>query len=57
VFSLKNETVVITGGAGILGSVFAKGLGKTGTEVAICDIASLDKVINELEKEEIKAKG
>jgi len=37
---------VITGGAGILGSAIAKGLGKAGAEVAICDIVSTDKVIN-----------
>jgi len=40
-----------------LGSAIAKGLGKAGAEVTICDIVSTDKVINVLKKEEIKAKG
>jgi NAD(P)-dependent dehydrogenase (short-subunit alcohol dehydrogenase family) len=56
-FNLKGKKAVITGGAGILGSAIAKGLGKAGAEVAICDIIGTDKVINKFEKEGIKAKG
>jgi len=56
-FSLQGVEAVITGGAGILGSAIAKGLGKAGAEVAICDIVSTNKVVNELKKEGIKAKG
>jgi len=37
-FSLEGKKAVITGGAGILGSAIAKGLGKAGAEVALCDI-------------------
>ncbi len=33
-FSLEGKKAVITGGAGILGSAIAKGLGKAGAEVA-----------------------
>ena len=40
-FSLKGKTAVITGGAGILGSVIARGLGHAGANVVIADIASV----------------
>ena len=56
-FSLKGKKAVITGGAGILGSAIAKGLGKAEAEVAICDIVDTDKVISKFEKEGIKAKS
>ncbi len=56
-FSLKGKTVVITGGAGVLGSVIAKGLGKAGAKIAICDIINADKVAREIESEGIMAKG
>ncbi|PKP58198.1 D-mannonate oxidoreductase [Candidatus Atribacteria bacterium HGW-Atribacteria-1] len=56
-FGLKGKKAIITGGAGILGSAIAKGLGKAGAEVAICDIVSTDKVVSELRKEGIKAKS
>ena len=56
-FGLKGKKAIITGGAGILGSAIAKGLGKAGAEVAICDIVSTNKVINEFKEEGIKAKG
>ena len=56
-FSLEGKKAVITGGAGILGSAIAKGLGKAGSEIAICDIVSTEKVVNELKEEGIKAKG
>ena len=36
-FSLKGKTAVVTGGAGILGSAIAKGLGKAGAKIIICD--------------------
>ena len=39
-FSLEGEKAVITRGAGILGSAIAKGLGKAGAEVALCDIVN-----------------
>jgi len=57
IFSLNGKKAVITGGAGILGSAIAKGLGKAEAEVAICDIGGTDKVISKFEKEGIKAKG
>jgi len=56
-FSLEGKTAVITGGAGVLGSVIAKGLGRAGAEVAICDIINSDKVARDMESEGIKAKG
>ena len=56
-FSLEGKTAVITGGAGVLGSAIAQGLGKAGAEIAICDIVNADKVAQELQAEGIQAKG
>jgi len=56
-FSLEGKKAVITGGAGVLGSTIAKGLGKAGSEIAICDIVNTEKVVNELRKEGIKVRG
>jgi len=56
-FSLKDKTAVITGGAGILGSAIARGLGKAGAKIALCDIVNADKVAQELQSEGIETKG
>ena len=56
-FSLEGKTAVITGGAGVLGFAIAKGLGKAGAKIALCDIANADKVAKELKTEGIQAKG
>jgi len=56
-FNLKGKKAVITGGAGILGSAIAKGLGKAGAEVAICDIINTNKTVNKFKAEGIKARG
>lgn len=57
IFSLESKKAVITGGAGILGSAIAKGLGRAGAEIAICDIAPTKAVIEELKREGVRAKG
>jgi len=57
IFSLKGKKAVITGGAGILGSSIAQGLGKAGAKIALCDIVNADKVAQELESEGIEARG
>ncbi len=57
IFNLEGKNAVITGGAGILGSAIAKGLGKAGAKVAICDIAPTEEVVSHLKKEGIEAKG
>jgi Dehydrogenases with different specificities (related to short-chain alcohol dehydrogenases) len=57
IFSLKGKKAVITGGAGALCSAIAMGLGKAGAEIAICDICDTSKVILELKKEGITARG
>ncbi|KUK89231.1 MAG: Short-chain dehydrogenase/reductase SDR, partial [Mesotoga infera] len=44
-FSLKGKNVVITGGAGILGSVIAKGLGNAGASVLIADIVDTNNLV------------
>lgn len=56
-FSLKGKTAVITGGAGVLGSAIAQGMGKAGAKIALCDIVNADKVAQELKTEGIQAKG
>jgi NAD(P)-dependent dehydrogenase (short-subunit alcohol dehydrogenase family) len=56
-FSLEGKTAVITGGAGVLGSAIAKGLGKAGAKIALCDIVNADKVAKQLQEQEITAKG
>ncbi len=56
-FNLKGKKAVITGGSGILGSAIARGLGKAGAEVAICDIINTKKIVNEFKEEGIKVKG
>lgn len=57
IFSLKGKKAVITGGAGVLGSTIAKGLGKAGAQVAVCDIVSTEDIIADFKKEGIEAKG
>ena len=56
-FSLEGKVAVITGGAGVLGSAIAKGLGKAGAKIALCDIVNADKVAQELKAEGIIAEG
>ena len=57
IFSLEGKIAVITGGAGVLGSVIAMGLGKAGAKVALCDIVNADKVAKQLQEQGITAKG
>ncbi len=56
-FSLEGKKAVITGGAGVLGSEIAIGLGKAGADIAIGDIAPTDDVIDRAKREGINAKG
>jgi len=56
-FSLEGKTAVITGGAGVLGSAIAKGLGKAGAKIALCDIVNTDKAAKQLQEQGITAKG
>lgn len=56
-FSLKGKSAVITGGAGILGSVIARGLGYAGASIAIADIVDTKPFVGELQKEGISSKG
>ena len=57
IFSLKGKKAVITGGAGILCSSIAMGLGRAGAEIAICDISDSKKTISDLRENGIKAKS
>jgi len=56
-FSLEGKTAVITGGAGVLGSAIAQGLGKAGAKIALCDIVNADKAAKQLQEQGITAKG
>jgi len=56
-FSLKGKKAVITGGAGVLCSGIARGLGKAGAKIAICDIKDTKKIVSELKREKIEARG
>ena len=56
-FNLEKKSVVITGGAGILGSVIAEGLGLAGARIAIADIVDTKDLVNKLKEKEIDAKG
>jgi NAD(P)-dependent dehydrogenase (short-subunit alcohol dehydrogenase family) len=55
-FSLKNKNSVILGGAGVLGSSIALGLGMAGSGIAICDIANCEKVTESLANEGLEIK-
>jgi len=56
-FSLKGKNAVITGGAGVLGSEMAKGLGKAGARVAVCDLKNAEETAERLKKAGIEVKG
>lgn len=56
-FSLDGKVVVITGGAGILGSAIGKGLAKFGAKIAVCDIKNFDVVAGDMQKNGFEAKG
>lgn len=49
-FSLKGKVIVLTGAAGGIGSVLAKGLAGCGAHIALCDIAkqSLEQLCSEI---------
>lgn len=57
IFDLSNKVAVILGGAGVLGSSIALGLGGAGSIVAICDVNNTDTIIEKLKNEHINAKG
>ena len=59
-FGLKGKVALVTGGAGLLGSHFCRGLAEMGANVAVIDIqaAPAEKLARELEKEfGVKALG
>ncbi|MGE6516238.1 SDR family oxidoreductase [Lysinibacillus sphaericus] len=59
-FSIRGKTAIVTGGAGILGSHFCRGLADAGASVAVVDIdiQKATEVANSITKNfEVKAKG
>jgi len=57
IFNLKNKNAVIVGGAGILGSTIAIGLGRAGAKISICDISDTNEIIKRIKEEKITGKG
>lgn len=57
IFNLEGKVAVITGGAGILGTEIAKGLGSAGASIAVCDIAETDTIVTDLKSAGINARG
>ena len=57
IFNLNGKVAVIIGGAGILCSAIASGLGAAGAKIAICDISDTDDVVSKLKNKKIEAKG
>jgi len=57
IFSLKDKTAAVTGGAGILGRSIAMGLGKAGARVAVCDVVETEDIIKDFSSAGIEAKG
>ena len=56
-FSLRGRTAVVTGGAGVLGSKIAEGLGLAGAKILVLDLARYDEAAAELRKKGLDAKG
>lgn len=57
IFDLTGKVAVITGGAGVLGFAMARGLGKAGARIVICDIRNSDVAAKKLTEESIEAEG
>ena len=58
-FSLEGKTVILTGAAGGIGLVLAKGLAEAGAEMLLCDIAEerLQAVVDDINAGGQKARG
>ena len=56
-FSLEGKKALVIGGAGILGSAIARGLVLAGSEIAVGDVVSTDKIVRVLRKDGMKAMG
>ena len=56
-FSLGGKTAVVTGGAGVLGSRIAGGLGAAGAKVVVCDIRNFEETAKDLKGKGITASG
>ena len=55
-FSVKGKNAVITGGAGVLGSGIALGLGRAGANIIITDIGPTDAIVAKAKEEGIKVR-
>jgi len=58
-FSVKNKVIIITGGAGVLGSVMAKGLAQRGAKIALIDLseARMEEVVSQVRQNHGEAMG
>lgn len=59
IFSLENKVILLTGAAGGIGEVLAKGLAGAGGDMVLCDIAmdKLDALVEKIQQAGDKAKG
>jgi len=57
IFDLTGKVAVVTGGAGVLGFAMARGLGKAGAKIIICDIRNAKEAAKRLAEESIEAEG
>jgi len=57
IFSLEEKVVVITGGAGILGSAIGTGLANFGAKIALCDIKNAETRAEEISNNGAIVKG
>ncbi|MFH1824321.1 MAG: SDR family oxidoreductase [Candidatus Firestonebacteria bacterium] len=56
-FNLTGKRAVITGGAGVLGSVISEGLAMAGAQVSICDMKNANEVADKLSQKGLSVKG
>jgi len=57
IFDIENKVVVITGGAGILGSRIARGMAQFGARIALCDIKNASSVAEKMRAENLDVEG
>jgi len=57
IFDIENKVIVITGGAGILGSRIARGMAQFGARVALCDIKDASSVAKTMKAENLDVEG
>lgn len=57
IFDIENKVIVITGGAGILGSRIARGMAQFGARIVLCDIKNAPSVAEKMRAENLDVEG